>query len=449
VSEPRYFLVRREAREFIGPMKIDEFKQRLDRLEFGMQDEVSGHCGPWIVLDHRDEMIKHYPEIAKIFGENVSLSWRETTGHAKVMSRKDSRKDKKNELDQQKKSRNDFHRYMELRRRKSLIRIRLAVVTLGVAIGAGAWIILNKEETPDLAEIQALAQKSDPAEFLNTMGIKVIPKASRLAKSQKTGPLWTPYLRMYAYFTTGAIEGVSQRQLRGDAPATSPVDCSVDSWKRRWKDNSGAIISFIKSTSLQKNPWTKLLSIDPHWIRRRPSRSWIKPKSYLEGCIMTAHTAMRSMSIEKNQEGAEVIPWEISSTVLDRLKFQLEVITAGRATALKDKEDTLAQMSCFEGGNEMLTMENCRQEINDQFKPLMDEKYAFSILRQIIEDKSSDFEKKWGPLVGALLPKMVSEDFMNRFDVKPELKLMGYLNSYGDVGQALTRIIEEYPEMNF
>ena len=449
MSHPRYFLVRREAREFIGPMTIDEFKQRFDRLEFGMQDEVSGHCGPWVVLDHRDDMLKHYPEIARVFGENLPLSWRETTGHAKVISRKDTRKDKRNELEQQKKARTDFHRYMELRKRQAIARTRMALLTVVVSLVIGAWIVLNKDETPELNEIQALAQKSDPTEFLNVMGVKVIPQAARLSKSQKMQPVWLPYLRMYAFYTTGSIEGVSQKLLRGDVSPALPTDCSVDFWKRKWRENVNSTLMFIQGTSMQKNPWTKLLSIDPDWVRRRPSKGWSKPRSYVEGCLMTAHTAMRSMSSEKNSDNSEFISMEVSSGILARLRFQLDAINGNRTNVPNGLTGLLAQLTCFETQAALVDLEQCRRSFDQQFKPLFDERYASAVLRLVIASKNPGLEKSLTALVGNTLPRMVTEDFMSRLDMAPEIKLMGYLNSYGDVEQALVRIGEEYPEMSF
>lgn len=449
MSQPQYFLVRREAREFIGPMTIDEFKQRFDRLEFGMQDEVSGHCGPWVVLDHRDDMLKHYSEIARIFGENLPLSWRETTGHAKVISRKDTRKDKRSELEQQKKARTDFHRYMELRKRQAIARTRMALLTVIVSLVVGAWIVLNKDEAPEITEIQALAQKVDPTEFLNVMGVKVIPQAARLSKSQKMQPVWLPYLRMYAFYTTGSIEGVSQKLLRGDVPQALPSECSVEFWKRKWRENVNSTVMFIQGTSMQKNPWTKLLSIDPDWVRRRPSKSWSRPRSYIEGCLMTAHTAMRSMSVEKNSDGSEFVSMEVSSGILARLRFQLDAINSNRTNAPNGLTGLLAQLTCFESQTVFSDLDKCRQGVDQQFKPLFDERYALAVLRLVIGAKNPGLEKNLAIAVANSLPRMVAEDFMSRLDMAPEIKLMGYLNSYGDVDQALVRIGEEYPEMIF
>lgn len=451
MSQTRSYLVRREGREFIGPMLAEDFKQRLERLEFGMQDEVSGHCGPWVILDHRDDLAHYYPDLAQILGENLPLSWRESTGHARVLTKKDQKKERRNEFEEQKKSRTDFYRYMQLRKKQSQFRVRLALLTLLASVAAGVFIIMERDDSPSLPEVSALASKPDPADFLNTMGMKVIPQAAKIIKSPKLQPVWIPYVRMYAYFTTGFVEGVSQKTLRGDAPAAAPSDCSVDYWKRKWRENSAAIVSFLQGGALQKNPWTRLLAIDPEWLRRRPQKNWLRPKSYLEGCMMTAHTAMRSMSLDivPGQNGGEAISTEISGLVMTRLKYQLEYAVHGKAAPAMALTGILSHLVCYETQTSLKELETCRQSGEQLFKPLLDERYALAVVRLLIKQSQVTLDKGLLGVVQTVLPRFVAEDFMSRFDMTPESKILNYVNSYGDIDQALSRIQEEYPDMEF
>lgn len=451
MSQTRSYLVRREGREFIGPMSAEDFKQRLERLEFGMQDEVSGHCGPWIVLDHRDDLAHYYPDLAQIFGENLPLSWRESTGHARVLTKKDQKKERRNEFEEQKKSRTDFYRYMQLRKKQSQFRARLALLTVLVSVAAGVFIIMGRDDSPSLPEVSSLASKPDPADFLNTMGMKVIPQAAKIIKSPKLQSDWIPYVRMYAYFTTGVVEGVSQKALRGDAPAAAPPDCSVDYWKRKWRENAATIVSFLQTSTLQKNPWTRLLAIDPEWLRRRPQKNWLRPKSYLEGCLMTAHTAMRSMSLDiaPGQDGVVAISAEISGLVMTRLKYQLEYAVQGKAVPAMALTGILSQLVCYETQTSLKDLETCRGSSEQPFKPLLDERYALAVVRLLAKQTQVTLDRALLGAVQTILPRFVSEDFMSRFDMTPESKILNYVNSYGDIDQALARIQEEYPDMEF
>jgi len=449
MSQIRLYLVRREGREFIGPMKLPEFQERLARLEFGMQDEVSGHCGPWIEMDRKDEIIRHYPEIAKTLGEDLPLSWREATGHAKVISRKDSRRDKKDQFAEHKKSRTDFHRYIEMKKQQSNARKIYAIAILAAAMLIGALIITRKDDSPNVSEVASLALRADPGEFLNIMGMKVIPQASRIGKSSKLQAVWVPYLRMYAFFTTGTIDGIPQKVLRGDAPSVAPSECSVEFWKRKWRETSSQTIAFIQGKSLQKNPWTKLLASDPDWIRRRPSKGWLKPRNYFEGCLMTAHTAIRSLAGElaTTGESSDVLPAEIADSIAKRLMGQLEAISLGRAGAMPVRGDLLSAFSCLETQENFAALSACRAAFDSQIKPLQEEKFALALLRLAILQGQMDK----GLLVAlqAQSPKITGEDIMNHFDMTAESKLATYIAQSGSVEQAMTQIEGEYPDLKF
>lgn len=449
MSRSRYYLVRRECREFLGPMAASEFKQRFDRLEFGMQDEVSGHCGPWVVLDRKDELLKHYPELAKIFGEEIPLSWRENTGHAKVISRKDSRRDQKKNLDEQRRSRNDFHTYMEQRNRQSKTRKAVAFLTLAVSIAVSVFILTQRDEYPSVDDVALAAQKQDPSEFLNIMGLKVIPQAGKLVKSQKQQPIWLPYLRMYAYFTTGAIEGVSQKLLRGDTSLAAPQECSVDFWKRKWREMSDQNITFVQGKSLQKNPWTRLLAMDPEWVRRRPQKGWSRPRSYIEGCIMTAFTAMRSL-VSGGKSDTEVsvdMPEGVSDMVLSRLKFQLDVINNSRAAQVAGT-GILSRLSCLETQVRVEDLNLCVNGLDPQWKPLVDERVGLAVLRIALQSADIQLDKQQlNQRLQSLATKFQTEDVMGRLDLGPEMKMVSYLAAGDSPSQAVSKIEQEYPDL--
>lgn len=451
MSRTRYYLIRRECREFLGPMTASEFKQRFDRLEFGMQDEVSGHCGPWVVLDRKEELLKHYAELAKIFGEELPLSWRENTGHAKVISRKDSRKDQKKNLDEQRRSRNDFHTYMEQRNRQSKTKKIVALLTIVVSIAVSVFILMQRDEYPSVDDVALAAQKQDPSEFLNIMGLKVIPQAGKLVKSQKQQPIWLNYLRMYAYFTTGAIEGVSQKILRGDAPLAAPQECSVEFWKRKWRESSDQNITFVQGKSLQKNPWTKLLAMDPEWVRRRPQKGWSRPRNYLEGCMMTAFTAMRSMAsgVKSDTDVSVDMPEGVSDMVLNRLKSQIEVINNGRATQVP-VAGILSRLSCLEAQARVEDLNLCINGLDPQFKPLFDERISFAVLRIAFQSADVQIDKQQlSQRFQSLAAKFQTEDVMGRFDLGPEMKMVSYLASGDSPSQALSKFEQDYPDLKF
>jgi len=451
MGQSGYYLVRRECREFIGPMKLSEFQERLGRLEFGMQDEVSGHCGPWVILDRKDDLVKAYPEIAKALGEDLPLSWRENTGHAKVISRKDQRRDRKQKITEQKNSRSDFNEYLQSRKKQSTFRKQVALGVVFVSFLIGLAIVAKKDEAPLVADVATLATRGDVTEFLNVMGLKVIPNAGRLIKTNKSQAMWLPYLRMYAYHTSGAIDGVSTKILRGELPAAALQDCSVEGWKRKWRENAGQTVAFVQGKSLNKNPWTKLLAYDPFWIRRRAAKAWTKPRNYYEGCLMTASTAMRSFSGEPGygSDPQDAVTAEVISAMSRRIQSQLEAISTGKSNATVDKSNFLAVLSCMESQTSVAALDACRGSLDLSFRPLTDERLGLAIIRIAAAQGQGSLDKATVSMLEGLNQKLSVEDVMSRSDVSPEVKFAGYLLGGASIDQALSKAELDYADVKF
>ena len=450
MSSSRLYLVRRDSREFIGPMPVDDFKRRLSRMEFGMQDEVSGHRGPWIVLDKKDDLSHHYPEIAGLLGDSLPLSWRETTGHARVISRQDSRKDRKRKSSERSGSSDSLARYVEKQKTRSRTMKISASIVVGIAVLAGLVIIGKKDDIPPVADMSVLAQKADPSEFLNMMGIKVVPAAARMTRSQKLQGQWLPLLRMYAFYTTGAIEGVPAKLLKGDLPSFAPQECSVESWKRKWRENAAQTVQFVQGKALQKNPWTKLLAQDPNWIKRRPSKGWVKPRNFYEGCVMTASLAIRSISSDTTL-GAEphdgVTP-DIVAAVSRRLQNQLDILSGNKISGGVDATSFLRTLTCFESQPSISDLGTCRVNYDPAVKPLLDEHEALGLVR-LASIGQGAVDPRWTATMLPLQQKLGPDDIMSRSDQSGEVKLVGYVMGGMPVEQAVAKVEQEYVDLRF
>jgi hypothetical protein len=450
----RYYLVRRDHREFIGPMGVDEFQQRLERMEFGLQDEVSGHCGPWVVLDHKEDLTKHYPQIVAALGDSLSLSWREATGHARVISKQDSRRERRKPKPQKRIDPSDhkgFNEFIKEQKRKSQ-RMRVAAITIVVsAIAIAGFIITRKDEIPSSAEYASLMTKSDPSEFLNLMGLKVIPYPQKYLKTPKHQAQWLPLFRMYAFYTTGAIDGVPQKLLRGDQQSTAPVDCSVENWKQRWRESSSQTIQFIQGKALPRNQWTKILSLDPNWVRRRAAKGWAKPRNYFEGCLMTASMAIKSLGTDPGMaaDAKDDVSPEIFEMVSRRLQQQLEMISDGRISAVFDKSNLLGVMSCLESAGTLQELEQCRVTPELALKPVIDEKSALGLLRIAVMQQAGALDPKVAALLAGSVSKIDVEDQMSRLDMTPEYRLVTYLSTGNAVDQSLSKVDQEFKEIKF
>ena len=452
----RLYLVRRDSREFIGPMLIQEFQQRLARLEFGLQDEVSGHCGPWVLLDQKEILTLHYAEIASLLQESLPLSWREFTGHAKVISRQDSRRDRHKPMKSartanHKSDAEDFNAYLQQRRRRQKILWGMAIVIVMIISTAGFWLNGRKDDVPSIVDINTLATKSDLSEFLNVMGLRVVPQAPRLIKNVKTQSAWLPYLRMYAFNTGGTMDGVPTKVLKGDLPPNAPADCSVDFFKRKWRENAGQVVLFSQGRALNKDPWTKLLAMDPNWVRRRASKGWIKPRNYYEACIIAGSIAIRSLAGEpglgadvKDGMTPEVIGW-----ISRRIQAQLDIVSLGKTNIPIDKSNVLGTLTCFDNAQFSNDIEACKSRFDAQLQPLLDERAVLSLLRVAVIGKNNQMDAGWVSAMQQAASKIMSEDVMSRADLAPESKFIGFMLSGSGVEQAITRTESDYQGVKF
>ena len=71
----KLYLIRRNLEGFSGPMSLMELKDAFKRMQFGLSDEVSGHCGPWVTMDNLEKVKKTYPEVARIVYEDLASEW--------------------------------------------------------------------------------------------------------------------------------------------------------------------------------------------------------------------------------------------------------------------------------------------------------------------------------------------------------------------------------------
>jgi hypothetical protein len=460
MSVKRLYLIRRDSREFIGPLTADDFKARISRMEFGLQDEISGHCGPWVVLDQIEPVQHHYPEIASLLSQNLPLSWREITGHAKVISRQDARREparggrkhKSNRSnDSRRRDYDDLQEHIRNHQRRKSRNLIIALCSV-VVLAAGLYVYNARRDDSAISttEAAALALKADTSEFMSYMGIKVIPGAGKMIRNPKNSAAWLPYLRMYAFHSTGAVDGVAPKTLRGDLPASAPLDCGVDSLKKRWRENASQIVSFTQGKSLSKNTWTRILAMDPHWIRRRVTKGWIKPRNYYEGCLQTGLTTVRSLSSDPNlgADPADQMTPEILSQAQRRLQAQLEILTTGKSSVPQDLSSVTGVLTCYDTAQTSAERDVCKSFGDNAFKVLYDERGLFSLVRGI-ETSSGAVDSRSLTILKEASQRFPSEDAMSRNELVTEGKFIAAILSGLTVEQAMAKVEAENGDIKF
>ncbi len=450
------YLIRRDCRQFLGPMNSEEFKKGLKRLDFGLQDEISGHCGPWVILDSKEELNAKYPEIASLLGEALPLSWRETTSHARIISRHRTKGDKNHKSAAHKDAGDGFREYLQKQRNKSrAITIFFVLLIIAAGVIAAGIVLRKKDDLPPIAEVVSLSEKSDLTEFFNLMGVRVIPFASRIVKSQKNLNSWLPLFRMYAYNSTGNIDGISQKLLRGDAPAVFNHDCTVEGWKRRWKENTIQTQQFLSGKSLQKNPWTKILALDPYWVKRRPQKGWVNPNSIYEGCLMTASLAIQSLAAEASSgdSGQGTENQDNYLIVSSRLLHQLNIIhglsSISPSEASAGEVGALGMLTCLESQTTASALGNCKTVIHHDLDTFIGEHFVLAMTQLALTQGRGRPDAQWQSLVKQASTTMSAEEIMSRLDLSPELKFVGLVQGGLDIEQAKGKIKMEFPEVKF
>jgi hypothetical protein len=436
----RMYLVRRENNRFIGPVTLSGFRERLKKMEFGVQDEVSSHCMPWVILDKEALIRKYYPELAEVISTEMPAAWREMTGHAKIVTKSEHRLrlEKKSERPSRGKAnqrlRSSGDNYYKS---KPSVAPKIFALLMIAAVGAAGWFVTQKGKDDvqvGIGDFTNLASQSDPNRFLNEMGLKLVPIVSRINKGKDEKGSWLPYLRMYAFYTSGSIENLPVKTLRGAVPLFAPQDCSVETWKKRWTDNKSQVAAWMSGGQMSKNVWTKTLSWDPHWIKRRTSVGWMKPRNWFEGCLMTASVAIKSVTEElatqsKNTQKSPDI--ELLVVVHRRLLLQIDIIQKGRTIVPVDPSSTVGVLSCMEQASTLKDLGTCQLKTVDlSLQQMFDDHYAQQVVRLASLSANlsdSDFQAEWMQLALSIQ----NEDSLSKLDYGPEIKFMQDLQTNG------------------
>jgi hypothetical protein len=437
----KLYLIRRNLETFAGPMTLSEMKEAYKRLSFGLQDEVSGHCGPWVSFDNLAAIRQSYPEVARIVNEEMLAGWGVSEHGTKIEGEETRRVDV-----------------------KSTRGIGLALTFLAIALIAFAAAVYMANSARlsgkagtggDLSveEPQALVDRGDSAAFDAWMQDNARELVDRTNKWKKGESPWLPYLRLWAFSKEGAIDGLAPKLLRGNANA-APVDCSLKMWRRRWRASMKSWTEIVNQHHLVRSHWARLLAWDPHWIRRRDNKGWVGSLNYYVGCLAMADKALTEMYSDPSLV-TSADDWARMGIdkVKQRLVWTLEVARDGQSalTAAPSVDNDLSVWTCFEGARDLKELNRCRDGMppaaDEAWASYNEERYGWGVLRLTMGVK--------GPLAGDLatalstwLPRLPRADFYTRFDYRAEQKLARVLAKQpGPVEKTIEKTQAEFPDV--
>jgi len=423
----KLYLIRRNLETFAGPMTLSEMKEAYKRMQFGLQDEVAGHCGPWVVFENLTAVKKHYPEIARIVNEDMLAGWGISDHNARLI--------------------NEDTRRIEVRRVRGA---GLAVTFLVIAVVAFAAAIYmaNGSHLSGKAkgqqgfispeEPQALLDRGDHAGFEAYMDEHAGEMVGRIVRARKPELQWLPYLRYYAFQHDGVVNGLPPKYLRGGVATAAPIDCSLKMWHRRWRASIKSWNDLIVQRKLPLAHWARILAWDPYWIRRRDNRGWIGTQNFYVGCLTMANHAMADLLADPSLVSTAA-DWDRmgATKIKQRLQWLLEMARDGRSSVptAVTAGNNLSIWTCFEAAHDVKGLAKCRDGTAgstalDPWQAYNDERYAFNLLRLAVTE-TAPLPSDLAAALAQQTQRIGKSDHFTRFDYRSELKLLHNLTQTG------------------
>lgn len=448
----KLYLIRRNLETFTGPMTAADMRDAYKRMQFGLQDEVSGHCGPWVPLEDLEKVKKHYPEVARIINEDMLAGWGVSNPGVRIASEDTKRL-----------------------RAAGTPGVGLAVTFLVIALVAliaaiymanGPKLSGKAKEPPTEVrpeDPQGYIERGDSVGFDTFMAAHADEIVTKASKQVGTDTPFLPYLRLYAFSHDGQINGLDPKVLRGDASA-APIDCSERLWRKRWRLAMPAWGDLVDKNQLVRAHWARLLAWDPHWIKRRDGKGWIGEQNYYTACLTMAGRALDELGADSAVMGAmSAEDRGIYAKIRGRLAWLIEASRhvpsrdwATDATVGRHAVTGLGQWTCFEAAKEPSSLAACRTypvakvpqgATMDAWQDYTEERYGWNLLRLATAQKGN-LAPELAQALGRKLPTMNQEDHFTRFDYRAEAKLLkAVIRPAQPVETAVEKIQAEFPDV--
>jgi hypothetical protein len=446
----KLYLIRRNLETFAGPMTSAELKDAYKRMAFGLQDEVSGHCGPWVTFDDLPNVRKYYPEIARIVHEDAMQAWGVSSEHGMAII--------KNVGQPEEGAGGQGGLWVAL----TFLGLALGAFILAIYFATGGRLAGRARDSvaePTPSEAQGFLDRGDMPGFERYMASHLESVVDKITFSKRFDPQWLPYMRLYAFNQEGTINGLAPKTLRGEGATSAPVDCSLRAWRRRWRSSVRNWGELASEKRLVRTHWSRLLAWDPYWVRRRDNKGWIRGSSYYLGCVtmseralseIMADTALLAQASEADRLGGRQF--------VQRLDWLLEILRDGQPSAASTQASLqltggLGTWSCFEAARDLKELIKCRggegspSAEDDPWAAYNDERFGWNLLRLAMQAKGSP-PADLTALLNQYGNKMSRGDFFTRFDYRFELKVWRMLQKQpGPMDKIMEKAQSDFPEI--
>lgn len=448
----KLFLIRRNMETFTGPLTVQEMKDAHQRLQFGISDEISGHCGPWITFENTLELKKYYPEVARVLSEEITLGWgvSDHTGSRLLNASTMKQVDLKDT------------RGIGLAFTFLLIALVAFAAAIYLATG-GARLsgrVINPPSELSPREPQGFLERDELPAFQQYMDERLEEIVELINTDKKQEALWLPYLRFYAFNQEGMIDGVPGKTLRGQIGGTAPSDCSLKQWRRRWRASLKQWNQLLADRKLIRAHWARMLAWDPYWIRHRDNRGWIGNQNYYTACLLMADRALDELASDPSlvQTAGDLNRMGYPQ-IKRRLTHLLDITREGQSIGLPsvDPSNALSIWTCMEQSRDLRSLAKCKEPVaessdQDSFAAYTEERYMWNALR-IAAQSPSTLSAEAVAQLDKLSLKANRADYYTRFDYRAENKLLKLLSKITPGDKAADRLVErvnaEFPDVNF
>ncbi len=445
----KLYLIRRNMESFAGPMSLVEMKEAYKRMAFGLQDEVSGHCGPWVSFDNLELIKKQYPEVARIVHEDMLAGWG-VSDHGQPLEGEATKR-------------------LKVKSSKSLgLAIVFAVIALAAFLAAvfmasGGRLSSKAKDPSQLAtpeNAQAYLNKKDPVGFDRLLDDNMDAIAARVQKEARPDSAWLPYMRHYAVAHDGQAGNVPTKVLRGDGFDSAPADCSFKLWRKYWRSAArGASGQLANDRKFVRDHWARILAWDPHWIRRRlavATPGWMPGDSYYIMCLNQADRALTAVAGEQSSGQAAQAEWDRlgMNKIHQRLQWVLELARDGssRVPTSAVASDPLSQWTCLEAARDVAALGRCKAAGpagSDDWQTYTDDRASWSLLRIVAAQRGVPSPDLVAQLAQSA-DRVAKADFFTHFDYRAEQKLFKSLAKPAPsvpVEKAVEKVEAEFPDV--
>ncbi len=403
----KLYLIRKNLETFVGPWSTAEIKDAVKTMQFGLQDEVSGHLGPWVTMDQRERMKKYYPDLAKALYEGNGLDW--GLGDTDIRS---------SDADTQR---------LRAQGQRNLTWAVLFFVGAAIAFGIAVYLANaakmaakareEKELSFDTREAERLAQVEGEVALDRYLARHSSEIANAMAFQGKEESDWLPYVRSFALRGEGSFAGVSAKVLRGQTSIPAPVDCSEKAWEQRWRQGQSQWSRFAAGEELIRSHWARILAWDPHWISRELASTnhagWRKGETYFTLCLTMAKKGLEHVGVSQmgSQNKQDLVA---KARFLRRIDWMISVLSLNPTEGFKfSREDSFLEgLTCVDSAKTLTELSAC-QKISES--TYFRERFARRLSWFVAQDQSLVGKPEFKNQFKIAVANLSMDDYLTQF----------------------------------